>query len=78
MVVVATLEEACAWANAYAPEHLEVHTKDPKSLVPLLTSYGSLFLGEAAAEVLWEYDSGAVEGVEELDETYSFRIGYTW
>ena len=33
---------------------------------------------EAAAEVLWEYDSGAVEGVEELDETYSFRIGYTW
>jgi len=33
---------------------------------------------EAAAEVLWEYDSGAVEDIEELDETYNFRIGYTW
>ena len=52
LVVVANLEDACAWANDYAPEHLEVHTKDPKALMPLLTSYGSLFLGEAAAEVL--------------------------
>ena len=33
---------------------------------------------EAAAEVVWEYDSGAVEGIEELDETYSFRVGYSW
>ncbi|MCR9105725.1 MAG: DUF481 domain-containing protein [Gammaproteobacteria bacterium] len=33
---------------------------------------------EAAAEVLWEYDSGAVENVDDLDETYSLRIGYTW
>ncbi|MBW1773759.1 MAG: histidinol dehydrogenase, partial [Deltaproteobacteria bacterium] len=30
VVVVETLEEACAWANEYAPEHLEVHSKDPK------------------------------------------------
>ena len=37
-----------------------------------------LFGFEAAAEILLEYDSGAVEGVEKLDETYSFRIGYTW
>jgi hypothetical protein len=33
---------------------------------------------EAAAEVLFEYDSGAVEGVDENDETYKFRIGYSW
>ncbi len=33
---------------------------------------------EAAAEVLYEYDSGAVAGIEKLDETYNFRIGYTW
>lgn len=33
---------------------------------------------EAAAEILWEYDSGAVEGVDELDESYKLRIGYTW
>jgi len=33
---------------------------------------------EAAAELLMEYDSGAVPGVKELDQTYNFRIGYTW
>jgi putative salt-induced outer membrane protein YdiY len=33
---------------------------------------------EAAAEMLFEYDSGAVENVDELDQTYKVRIGYTW
>ena len=37
-----------------------------------------LFGFEAAAEILWEYDSGAVDNVDEMDETYSLRIGYTW
>ena len=33
---------------------------------------------EAAAEMLFEFDSGAVEGVDDLDQTYKVRIGYTW
>ena len=33
---------------------------------------------EAAAEVQLDYDNGAVEGVDELDQTYRFRVGYTW
>jgi hypothetical protein len=33
---------------------------------------------EAAAEILWEYDSGAVEGIDDTDETYNIRIGYAW
>jgi len=33
---------------------------------------------EAAAEILMEYDSGAVEGVDEMDQTYQFRVGYNW
>tara|TARA_R110001592_G_scaffold363043_1_gene679744 strand:+ start:233192 stop:234244 length:1053 start_codon:yes stop_codon:yes gene_type:complete len=33
---------------------------------------------EAAAEILLDYDSGAVAGVDELDQTYRFRVGYTW
>ena len=33
---------------------------------------------EAAAEILLEYDSGAVEDVDDLDQTYKLRIGYTW
>lgn len=58
VVVVPSLEDACAWANDYAPEHLEVHTKDPRALLPMLTSYGSLFLGEAAAEVFADKVAG--------------------
>jgi len=58
VVVVPTLEDACAWTNDYAPEHLEVHAKDAKALLPLLTSYGSLFLGEAAAEVFADKVAG--------------------
>jgi putative salt-induced outer membrane protein YdiY len=38
-----------------------------------------LFLNiEGAAEVIWKYDSGAVDNVESLDQTYRFRIGYSW
>ena len=39
---------------------------------PLLWSF------EAAGELVWEYDAGAVDGVKELDQTYRLRIGYTW
>jgi Protein of unknown function, DUF481 len=41
-------------------------------------SFPLLWQMEAAAEVLFEYDSGAVEGVDDLDQTYKFRVGYTW
>lgn len=33
---------------------------------------------EGAAEVLLEYDSGLPSEVEELDQTYRFRVGYSW
>jgi hypothetical protein len=33
---------------------------------------------EAAAEILLEYDSGAVAGIDTLDETYWLRFGYSW
>lgn len=41
-------------------------------------AFPMMFSIEAAAEVLLEYDSGVPNGVEKLDETYRFRIGYTW
>jgi hypothetical protein len=41
-------------------------------------SFPLLWQIEAAAEVLFEYDSGAVENVDDLDQTYKFRVGYTW
>ena len=55
--------------------------KDTEDII-LNTTFGLSFplLGnlEGAAEIVLEYDSGAVEGVEELDQTYRFRVGYAW
>ena len=51
VAVVDTIEDAARFANEYAPEHLEVHCADPRAVMPLLTCYGSLFLGENTAEV---------------------------
>ena len=63
-------------------DHIGIWNLDETSDLILNTTFGLafplLFNLEAAAEVLIEYDSGAVENVEDLDETYSFRIGYTW
>jgi len=51
VVVADTIDEAAAYVNGYAPEHLELHVKDPRSLMRKLENYGSLFLGELTAEV---------------------------
>jgi histidinol dehydrogenase len=51
ITVVNTLEDAAAFANTYAPEHIEVHTSDPRALLPHLKNYGTLFLGENTPEV---------------------------
>lgn len=54
---------------------------DPDELI-LNTTVGvkmPLILGfETGFEAKWEYDGGAVEDVDDLDETYNFVIGYTW
>ena len=63
-------------------DHIGIWNLDETSDIILNTTFGLafqlLFGLEGAAELLLEYDSGAVEGVEDLDQTYKFRIGYTW
>ncbi len=51
VAVVESLEDAARYANEYAAEHIEIHTANPRELVPLLKNYGALFLGEDTAEV---------------------------
>ncbi len=41
-------EEMVRVADQYAPEHLEVQTRDPAWFLARLTNYGSLFLGSHA------------------------------
>jgi len=58
ILVAESLQEAIEYSNKTAPEHLEVNTKDPESLVEDLRNYGSLFLGSGSAEVFGDYVAG--------------------
>lgn len=51
VILVETMENAARYANSYAPEHLEIHTSQPRQILALLKHYGSAFIGENTAEV---------------------------
>ncbi len=51
VVVCADNATAIERTNEYAPEHLEIHTAEPRELLDDLHSYGSAFLGEPSAVV---------------------------
>jgi len=51
-------ESAAEVANALAPEHLEIQTKDPKAILPLIRNAGAIFLGVRSAEAFGDYVAG--------------------
>jgi histidinol dehydrogenase len=57
-VIVADREAAVAFANRYAPEHLELHMHAPRALVPSLRTSGAIFVGPFAAEAVGDYVAG--------------------
>jgi histidinol dehydrogenase len=44
-IVVTDLDEACAFANEYAPEHLQVVTSDPEATLARIEHAGEILLG---------------------------------
>ncbi len=56
--LVEDLYKACEVANYIAPEHLEVLTEDPFSLLPYIKHAGAVFLGRYATEPLGDYVLG--------------------
>ncbi len=59
IAVVKTLDKAITFANEYAPEHLEIMTKNPVSLVAKIMNAGSVFLGDYTAKAAGDYATGA-------------------
>jgi histidinol dehydrogenase len=55
--IVASLAEAIARSEAYAPEHLELHVADADALLPLIRNAGSVFVG--CSSVVGDYAAGA-------------------
>jgi histidinol dehydrogenase len=54
-LVADDLQQAVAFANYFAPEHLEIVTKDPRSLLPRVRNAGGIFLGPYSAVAVGDY-----------------------
>lgn len=58
IVIVADMKEAAGVSNEIAPEHLEVMTRAPRRMLPMLTNAGAIFLGQWTPEPLGDYAAG--------------------
>jgi len=57
-VRVRDLDEAAEFAEAYAPEHLQIETEDPQAVAERIQSAGAVFLGHWTPESLGDYLAG--------------------
>jgi histidinol dehydrogenase len=57
-VVVESVEQGIALANAFAPEHLCLLVREPASRVGLVRNAGGIFVGEDSPEVAGDYVAG--------------------
>jgi histidinol dehydrogenase len=72
-LVVADLPTAFAVANEYAPEHLILQVREPRSWLESVRSAGSVFLGEWSPEPLGDYCSGT----NHVLPTYGYARAYS-
>ena len=57
-LVTRSLDEAIAFAESYAPEHLELVVHEPRAVAPRLTTAGAIFLGASTPEAAGDYLAG--------------------
>lgn len=58
ILVIESLEQAFQLSNEIAPEHLELHIKEPMTALSYIQHAGSIFLGPYAPEPLGDYMAG--------------------
>jgi histidinol dehydrogenase len=58
VIITRNIEDATVIANEIAPEHLEIMTKNPKNVLPLIQNAGAIFLGKWTPEALGDYSAG--------------------
>ncbi|MGI9528497.1 MAG: histidinol dehydrogenase [Acidimicrobiia bacterium] len=59
VAIAESVAEAAAFANAWAPEHLSIHTADARKVADLIPSAGSVFVGHWTPEAAGDYATGA-------------------
>ena len=58
VILVSSLDEAMAISNHYAPEHLEIQTRENERLLSQVRAAGSVFVGDYAPVAAGDYYSG--------------------
>jgi len=58
LIITGTLKQAVELSNKIAPEHLEIMTKKPRKILPMIKHAGAIFLGEWTPEALGDYAAG--------------------
>jgi histidinol dehydrogenase len=58
VILVRDLAQAAAFAEAYAPEHLQIETADPRQVAERIRSAGAVFLGHWTPESFGDYVAG--------------------
>lgn len=59
IVLVDTIDDAVAAANAYAAEHLEIHTRDAEGVAARIDNAGAIFVGRYSPVPLGDYAAGS-------------------
>ncbi len=59
VVLVDDLDKAIAVANAYAAEHLEIHTENAENVAAQITNAGAIFVGNYSPVPLGDYCAGS-------------------
>ncbi|GFO53208.1 histidinol dehydrogenase [Geomonas sp. Red276] len=58
IIAAGSLEEAIAFSNRIAPEHLELAVENPFEILPLITNAGAIFMGHYTPEAAGDYLAG--------------------
>jgi histidinol dehydrogenase len=59
VVVTDTWDEAVAFSNEYATEHLEIHSRDNQTTLDAITNAGAIFMGQYSPVSLGDYMAGS-------------------
>ncbi|WP_346844334.1 histidinol dehydrogenase [uncultured Rothia sp.] len=59
IILTDSLEHSVQVANAYAPEHLEIHTKNPTEIASQIRNAGAIFIGPYSPVPLGDYAAGS-------------------
>lgn len=59
IVLVDDLAAAALFSNVYGPEHLEIHTQEPRRVLEWITNAGAIFLGPYSPVSVGDYLAGS-------------------